>query len=261
MFAHALPTGSLRPAEALPPTLVPNAVLAMAPPAPRRLSLLGACLVYAGCGLAFTLAPSMNLVPDLHPRTTPSSVLQDPTQFPVVQLKPEAPPPPPARNLGFASKQGPEREETWRPPTEQLEVPATPDHFPTQDRSGDSLRYAPAEVGVQPPPGAAHATGTGEGESYGGVVEIDYRQMLLVSKVDPAYPAMARHARIQGSVVLVMTVDDRGVPVEVKSLGGPHPSLEQEAMRAARLWRFQAAQVNGQPVKAQFRLTLNFRLQ
>ncbi|MDE3034166.1 MAG: TonB family protein, partial [Acidobacteriota bacterium] len=34
----------------------------------------------------------------------------------------------------------------------------------------------------------------------------------------------------------------------------------EEALRAARQWRFEPARINGQAVPASFRLTLNFRL-
>ncbi len=109
------------------------------------------------------------------------------------------------------------------------------------------------------PTGATSGTGSGTG-SAPSIVDFDFRQMRVLHQVAPIYPAMARLARIQGDVVLLMTVDPQGVPTEVRALSGPHPSLEQEAMRVARFWRFEPATLNGQPVSAQFRLTLLFRL-
>lgn len=78
-------------------------------------------------------------------------------------------------------------------------------------------------------------------------------------RVDPLYPDFARRARIQGTVVLLMTVDERGVPLQVRALDG-HPALQEAAMQAARQWRFEPARLDGRPVAASFRLTLNFRL-
>lgn len=90
---------------------------------------------------------------------------------------------------------------------------------------------------------------------------MELTQLQILRQAAPSYPPLARIARRQGSVVLLMTIDTQGVPVDVKLLTSPDPSLAAEAERAARLWRFAPALLNGQPVNAQFRLTLNFRLQ
>jgi protein TonB len=78
-------------------------------------------------------------------------------------------------------------------------------------------------------------------------------------RVDPLYPDFARRARIQGTVVLMMIVNERGVPMQVRALDG-HPALQEAALQAARQWRFEPARLDGLPVAASFRLTLNFRL-
>src|SRR5512133_903471 len=69
MFAHALPQGGLRPAEALPPTLLPNAIFSLAPPAPPALGVLGACLGYAACGAGLMYAPAI-----VRPKAPPPTV-------------------------------------------------------------------------------------------------------------------------------------------------------------------------------------------
>ncbi len=258
MFAHALPQGSLRPAEALPPTLTPNAIFAMAPPAPRAMSFLGACLVYGACGAALMFAPAVKT--QLQPPPTVTVILPDPTTDVMAPTTVRIVPPTPAP--GLVVKNAPERPKDWTPPVASDVVPLiTPTSLPTQnlmmtstraETPADALRHAL-------PPSQTTGTGTGSG-SAATVVEFDFQQMRILHQVAPVYPAMARLARIQGDVVLLMAVDPRGVPTEVKALSGPHPSLEQEAMRVARLWRFEPATLNGQAVSAQFRLTLLFRL-
>lgn len=70
---------------------------------------------------------------------------------------------------------------------------------------------------------------------------------------------MARASRVQGPVELLMTIDERGVPMHVRVLSG-HPAFHAEAERAARQWRFEAATQEGRAVPARFRLTILFRL-
>lgn len=255
MFTHALPQGSLRPVEALPPTLTPNAIFAMAPPAPRRLSFLGACVVYASCGLAMTFAPTLQTKFDARP--TARVIFNDPTES--VQAPAVVQQTPPTPRPGLVLKSAPARPEGWTPPLDSNLVPATPDTFPTKDDSMRNARAATPEDALRPTT-AVLFQGPSTRTSAPEVVNFDFHQMQVLSAVNPTYPPIARLAKIQGEVVLLMTVDPYGIPAEVKALTGPHPSLEQEAMRVARLWRFEPARMNGQAVSAQFRLTIQFRL-
>ena len=83
--------------------------------------------------------------------------------------------------------------------------------------------------------------------------------LAVLRQVDPVYPEFARRARIQGPVVLLMTVDEQGQPIQVQVLEG-HPVFREAATQAARQWRFEPARVDGRPVAASFRLTLKFSL-
>src|SRR5512133_903958 len=69
MFAHALPQGGLRPAEALPPTLLPTAIFSVAPPAPRPPAFPGARLACAACGAGVIYAPAI-----VRPKAPPPTV-------------------------------------------------------------------------------------------------------------------------------------------------------------------------------------------
>jgi protein TonB len=81
----------------------------------------------------------------------------------------------------------------------------------------------------------------------------------VLRQVDPVYPDFARRARIQGTVVLLMTVDESGQPLRVQVMEG-HSVFHEAAVQAARQWRFEPARVDGHPVSASFRLTLKFSL-
>ncbi len=258
MFAHALPQGSLRPAEALPPTLTPNAIFAMAPPAPRGMSFLGACLVYGACGAGLMFAPAVKA--RIQPPPTVSVIIgETPPETVVPQSIRETPPAPSA---GVILRNAPVRPDDWKPPVDTNTVPSvTPASLPTHDISMSSVRAERPDDSLHRalPPSTTSGGGTTPGAASN-MVAFDFEQMRILHQVAPVYPAMARVARIQGDVVLLMAVDPRGVPIEVKALSGPHPSLEQEAIRVARLWRFEPATLNGQAAAAQFRLTILFRL-
>ncbi len=59
-------------------------------------------------------------------------------------------------------------------------------------------------------------------------------------KVNPAYPELARHANISGTVKLEATIGANGQVKTVKVLGG-HPLLAGAAEDALRKWRYQPA--------------------
>lgn len=261
MFAHALPQGSLRSAEALPPTLIPNAIHAMAPPAPRRMGFLGACVVYASCALAMTLAPNLSGTGIGKPKTGNGGFVVPPDPPRInVELNPVKPPEP-VHFRAMTHSNAPERDKNWVPPVSSNVVPdKVPETLPTQSHFMDSMQKGDSDSNAKVPLGAHSGEGTDPGGSYSAPTEFTFSQMRILQQVNPVYPAMARLAKVQGDVVLLMTVDPHGVPTDVKTLSGPHPSLEQEAMRVARLWRFEPASLNGQAVSAQFRLTILFRL-
>ena len=65
-------------------------------------------------------------------------------------------------------------------------------------------------------------------------------ERTVVSRVEPEYPELARHARISGSVKVEAVVAPNGTVRSVKILGG-HPLLGQAAQDAMRKWRYAPA--------------------
>jgi TonB family protein len=93
-----------------------------------------------------------------------------------------------------------------------------------------------------------------------GAVDFDFSAIKIAHQPPaPAYPADAKAARIQGTVVVELVVDEQGVPVSARALEGP-PQLAPTAVAYAREWRFEPALVNGKAVQARFKLTMPFRL-
>jgi len=81
----------------------------------------------------------------------------------------------------------------------------------------------------------------------------------LVKKVLPVYPALARSARIQGTVVLQARISKQGTIENLHLLSG-HPMLAPAAIEAVRQWGYRPYILNGEPVEVDTQITVNFSL-
>jgi protein TonB len=82
---------------------------------------------------------------------------------------------------------------------------------------------------------------------------------LLIYKVEPPYPTLARQARVQGAVVLKAIIDLRG-NIENLQLVSGHPMLAPAAINAVKQWRYRPYLLNGIPVEVETTITINFQL-
>lgn len=82
---------------------------------------------------------------------------------------------------------------------------------------------------------------------------------LLIHKVQPSYPPIAKSARIQGSVVLKAVISKTGT-IENLQVESGHPMLTQAALDAVRQWRYKPYFLNGEPVEVETQITVNFSL-
>jgi TonB family protein len=91
-------------------------------------------------------------------------------------------------------------------------------------------------------------------------VLMDFSKVRVKHQPDPpAYPPEAKAARIQGTVVVSVTIGTDGRVTDVRGLSGP-PELQPCAIEYARGWAFEPAKVKGKAVPARFKLTMPFRL-
>jgi protein TonB len=81
----------------------------------------------------------------------------------------------------------------------------------------------------------------------------------LVHRVQPAYPPLARAARIQGPVVLQAIIGKSGTIENLQVLNG-HPMLVRSAIDAVRQWRYRPYFLNGEAVEVKTQITVNFIL-
>ena len=82
---------------------------------------------------------------------------------------------------------------------------------------------------------------------------------LLVHRVEPAYPPLARAARVQGEVVLSAVISVNGDIQNLQLVSG-HPMLVPAALAAVKEWRYKPYLLNGQPVEVETTITVIFAL-
>lgn len=166
---------------------------------------------------------------------------------PKIQMK-DAPPPPPIN------------------PNQDVVPEVAPRNLPKQDLT---MAYASAQSAGSGVPGGGVAGGS-VGPSTGGmavqgastthVVDFDFSQMKEKYRPPaPAYPPLARIARIQGTVVVEIVVGPDGIPISAKAIEGP-AQLRKTAEDYAMQWKFEPALLNGVPQTARFKLTMPFHL-
>lgn len=81
----------------------------------------------------------------------------------------------------------------------------------------------------------------------------------LIFQVKPAYPEIARMARIQGAVHLEAVISKEGTVVSLKVVSGP-PLLVKAALDAVAQWHYQPTLLNGEPVEVATEIEVNFTL-
>jgi general secretion pathway protein A len=81
----------------------------------------------------------------------------------------------------------------------------------------------------------------------------------LISSTPPVYPASARARGVQGVVILDALVDETGKVVDTTVISGPM-QLRTAAQEALRIWKYQPARLNGEPIQAHINVNAEFRL-
>jgi periplasmic protein TonB len=84
-------------------------------------------------------------------------------------------------------------------------------------------------------------------------------QGLLVRKVTPQYPPLAKQARIQGVVVLQALIGKDGSIQNLHVVSG-HPMLTNAALEAVKEWKYKPYYLNGEPVEVETTINVNFSL-
>lgn len=128
---------------------------------------------------------------------------------------------------------------------------ATPE---APEASGGSAVDQPADQSA-PLPKATPVPGTAA------AVPRDRGPTPLPSNRQPEYPGRALRSGIEGSVSVLIEIDARGVPTDVRVVsrsGERSRDLDRAVVSAARDWRFDPAMRDGRPVPGQVILPVDF---
>jgi TonB family protein len=131
----------------------------------------------------------------------------------------------------------------------------------------DSITSLPQRSETESAPSAGPTTGKAEDATsnadaahpervkiLGGIT-----QGLLIKRVTPFYPADARNAYIQGTVVLQAQISKEGNITNLELLDGPI-ELAGSAVAAVRQWKYRPFLLMGQPVAVDTQIQVNYEL-
>ncbi len=172
-----------------------------------------------------------------------------------------------ATEAAAAAAASPAERQAPRDPHAQLDRLVQPTGIPGTEPAAAATAPGTARAGSPdrrrtPEPAGAEAPG-GEAdlpvEAGGGIVS---PVLIESSGVKPVYPEEALRAGVEGLVVLVAIVDERGrVGGEIKVVRGLGHGCDEAAVAAVRQWRFRPATRNGKPIKVRRIFPILFRLQ
>ena len=112
--------------------------------------------------------------------------------------------------------------------------------------------------------GAGDGTGEGTGAGSGGddVLYLDgtITPPVLVERVLPVYPEVARKARVEGAVILQLVVERDGSVTTIEIVRS-QPLFDQAAIDAVSRWKYKPAALGARPVKVSLTIRVEFRLQ
>ena len=92
--------------------------------------------------------------------------------------------------------------------------------------------------------------------AVGGVVNAP----IPIYKPEPPYTPEARAAKLQGTFVSSVVIDDRGNVKDVQVKRSLDQGLDESAMQTMRTWKFKPATKDGKPVPVRVTVEVSFRL-
>lgn len=132
-----------------------------------------------------------------------------------------------------------------------------------EDRSPDMTPAGGSSPGTAVSEGAGGGVPGGDGRGGGGVAEVGFGASngpRFLSRTRPNYPSIARRLGKEGTVVLRVTIDERGRATQVELLKGAGSGFDEEAVDAVRNSTYVPATRNGKPVTCRAILPVRFVL-
>jgi periplasmic protein TonB len=116
-----------------------------------------------------------------------------------------------------------------------------------------------AGIGFTPPIQPPHAEQPVEESTRPLKLSAGVVEAQLVSRIEPAYPALAVQTKREGTVLLHAIISKDGRISSLDVLSGD-PLLVKAALDAVRQWRYRPTLLNGEPVEVETSITVIFRL-
>ena len=221
---------------------------------------------------AASFSPAAVSAPAPQPAAPPAASVDKPapapTNSPIVHSEPianSAPALAPAASP--AATRNPKTPERNTPPVEEPKKPALGEvHLatPVVNRAGESLSGNEPEpsIDVTPSPSEDPLAGLAAGHRKEPTAPLpvggDFKQPVLVKSVAPIYPSTARAQNISGEVKIDALIDANGAVTAVKVIAGP-ALLHRAALEAVKQWKYEPAQLNGNPTAVHVSVTVHFR--
>ena len=213
----------------------------------------------AALALNSSIVLSLILIPLIYPEALPSHA------FAFLMAVPPPPPGPlPVAHQPISS--APENSQVLPDPLApprrippNIFIPTEPDAAPSGPIATlDSGTAVPGGMGdtfaSEPAPRVVRAAASGPVRISSGVAT-----SIAISKPIPAYPALARAAGVEGTVVLEATISKQGTIEDLHATSGP-AMLRQAALDAVSQWRYRPYLLNGQPVDVETTVNVIFSL-
>lgn len=222
----------------------------------RAVTLPASVLLHTAAALALVVVPLLTSDAIPEPQSGVRAFLVEPMSVP-------PPPPPPAARPAAAPRVAPK-------PQPQAEAFVAPVEVPTEITPEEALDLGGADAGTAGgveggiPGGVVGGIIGGLPEAppppvtpvrVGGVIR-EPRRLVVVQ---PVYPDIAAKARLQGTVIIEATVNERGRVVDVSLLQGA-PLFTDAALEAVKKWVYTPTLINGVPTPIVMTVTVHFRL-
>jgi TonB family protein len=98
------------------------------------------------------------------------------------------------------------------------------------------------------------------GQTPASVADPDVVGPSLISKVEPQYSEAARHAGLEGRVLLKITIDEQGLAQNIEVVKSLGRGLDESAKACVMKWRFKPATKNGKAIQSPAHVEVNFKL-
>ncbi len=97
-------------------------------------------------------------------------------------------------------------------------------------------------------------------DDTGGDFVVSQDKPVLITYAPPEYPEIARASHLEGTVLVKVQVGTDGTVLQAVVIKSVHPTLDREAVKAARRCKFKPGRQRNIPVKAWMAIPFAFRL-